>query len=71
MTCHYCSGSVNAQLDYRRVRGWEHKAPNRRGASDIVLREPFPQEIWACRGCVERLKRGVSLDQESLLGDAA
>lgn len=72
-TCVHCAAEINPQTDYRRVLAWERKAQSasRRGGSDIVLREPTGVDLWSCMFCIERLKRGVSVEQESLLGDAA
>ena len=68
--CVYCDCSVdpNANGTYTRVRGWERKAysASRRGGSDIVLRETTP-DVFACQFCVDKLKAGVNVSQESLL----
>jgi hypothetical protein len=68
--CYYCVNAIDPHhpTTYRRVMGWERKAlgASRKSGSDIVLREP--REEFACRTCIDRLKRGVSVDQGSLLG---
>jgi hypothetical protein len=68
--CVYCKRDVdpNQPYVYQRTIGWEHKAflASRRGGSDIVLREPVP-DVFACQFCVDKLKAGVSVAQESLL----
>lgn len=68
--CALCSLPLdpNSPDVWRRVRGWERRAPrasSRRGGSDIVLRELEPE--WACADCVRRLQRGVAVRQEALL----
>jgi hypothetical protein len=52
---------------YRRVTGWERKAAgqNRRGGSDIVLRQPLDE--LAHGFCVDRTRDGVNVNQETLV----
>lgn len=68
--CAYCHRGVdpNQPYVYQQVIGWEKKSvlSSRRGGSDIVLREPVP-DVFACQFCIEKLKAGVSVAQESLL----
>lgn len=68
--CVYCGRNVdpNQPYTYQRVSGWEHKAysASRRGGSDIVLREPVP-DMFACQFCIDKLKAGVNVAQETLL----
>ena len=68
--CVYCDCSVDPSANgtYTRVRGWERKgySETRRGGSDIVLREPVP-DTFACQFCIDKLKAGVNVSQESLL----
>ena len=64
MTCVYCKGPIDGSLDYRRVIGWERQR-SAGGTNAIALREP--QDEWACAECVRKLKRGVTLEQTSLL----
>ena len=69
-TCVYCGNVVdpnNANV-YQQVVGWERKAfgASRRGGSDIMLRGPVPN-VFACQFCIDKLKAGVSVAQESLL----
>ena len=68
--CTYCNLPLNpeSRLTYRRVQGWEHRAPAntpRKGGSDIVCREPLDE--FACDACVGKLRRGLSPDQGALL----
>jgi hypothetical protein len=51
----------------RRVVGIEVKAydPSRRGGSDIIHREPTGE--FVCGRCIERLRMGLSVHQDSLL----
>ena len=69
-TCTYCRTTVDPTDPgvYERVIGWERKAfqASRRGGSDIVLRERIP-DTFACQFCVDKLKAGVSVAQETLL----
>ena len=68
--CVYCHRTVdpNDPGVHQHVTGWERKAysASRRGGSDIVLRETTP-DVFACQFCVDKLKAGVSVAQESLL----
>ena len=68
--CVYCHTNVDpaANGTFTRVVGWERKgySETRRGGSDIVLREPVP-DVFACQFCVDKLKAGVNVSQESLL----
>jgi hypothetical protein len=67
--CNFCGFEVapGDGSTYQRVMGWERRAlePSRRGGSDIVLREQL--QVFACAGCVERLKSGLNVGQEALL----
>jgi len=53
---------------FQRVIGWERKSvlSSRRGGSDIVLREPVP-DVFSCQFCIERIRAGVNVSQETLL----
>ena len=68
--CVYCHHSVDPSDPgvYQRVIGWERKAfaASRRGGSDIVLRENMV-DTFACQFCVDKLKAGVNVSQETLL----
>jgi hypothetical protein len=71
MKCRYCSGTDC--VEYRLVSGWERKAQSasRRSGSDIVCRVPQHanngQPLWACKWCIQKLKRGVGVGQEELV----
>ena len=68
MTCTHCSTSLDATTAFTRVQGWEKRAnasTSRKGGSDITLRERLDEH--ACHRCVDRLKSGLSVEQESLL----
>ena len=67
--CVFCAAPVTDEQDFYRVIGWEHKATSasRKSGSDIVLRERVEPAEWACRWCIDKLKRGVSIGQDSLL----
>ena len=65
--CIYCKKhTINTHTDYQRIVGWQRKVhtSSRRGGSDIVLRET--REQWACRWCIEKLRRG-NIGQQELL----
>lgn len=68
--CVYCHTLVdpNDHGVYQRITGWEKKAFAfaRRGGSDIVLRESTP-DVFACQFCIDKLKAGVNVAQETLL----
>ena len=68
--CFYCRTHVDpaANGTFTRVIGWERKgySETRRGGSDIVLREPVA-DVFACQFCVDKLKAGVNVSQETLL----
>jgi hypothetical protein len=69
VSCFYCGEQVNPDdtNTYRRIQGWERKAvsASRRGGSDVVLREH--RDEFACMFCIDRLRRGVSTNQGSML----
>jgi len=75
VNCLYCKAPLDPDGPnvLRKVHAWEHKsqAASRRSGSDLVLREVYKPEVWACSGCVRKLRRGVALEQTSFLGDAA
>ncbi len=62
--CTFCDGPVSADRDYRKVVGWERNRAAG-GTNAIAAREP--QDEWACTTCIEKLKRGVTIEQQSLL----
>lgn len=62
--CTFCGNEVSANDDYRKVEGWERRRAAG-GANTITLREP--KDEWACKSCIDKLNRGISLDQGSLL----
>lgn len=66
--CIYCDEQVDDAIAYRRVLGWERKAPadtSRKGGSDIVLREQGDE--FACPLCITRLRSGLNVAQETLV----
>jgi hypothetical protein len=66
--CALCGQPVEptARTTFQRVSGWERKAlsASRKSGSDIVLREP--RDEFAHGHCVERVRSGVPVAQESL-----
>jgi len=62
--CVYCNRPVTIDHDYRKVIGWErHRSGG--GTNALAVREP--QDEWACSECVSKLKRGVTMEQTSLI----
>lgn len=64
--CAFCADVVDpaSERTYRAVRGWEH--PRVAGGTNaLALREPLDE--WACWSCIDRARRGLSPQQESLL----
>jgi hypothetical protein len=67
VNCTYCSTPVEFNTAYRRVQGWAKRAPSsssRRGGEDVSLREHLNE--WCCLTCHERLRSGLSDNQEAL-----
>jgi hypothetical protein len=62
--CVYCGAEIDAASDYRKIVGWE-RSRSAGGTNAVALREPTDE--WACRWCIERLKRGITAEQGSLL----
>jgi hypothetical protein len=65
-TCVYCGGSIDAEHDYHAIVGWE-KRRSGGGTNAIALRETAKPDRWACEDCINKLKRGVTPEQGSLL----
>ena len=68
-TCVYCGTFVdtNANGTYRRAVGWlpiKRFSGNKTGTNSLTL--PIRLDHWACAECVDRLKHGISPDQQSL-----
>jgi hypothetical protein len=63
-TCTFCDAEIDASRDYRRVHGWE-KYRVQGGTNALACREQ--EDKWACRTCIERMGRGISLDQGTLI----
>jgi hypothetical protein len=61
-----CGSDIDPATDFQQVVGWERitPPPSTKGKS---VHAQERKKIYACRWCIERLKRGISLDQESLL----
>lgn len=65
--CLYCGEPVEPgkELCYQGVSGWaEYK---RKGGGTNVIHGRKPKDLWACRWCVEKIKRGVAPGQVSLI----
>lgn len=68
VACTFCEAEVDDAVAYRRILGWERKAPgdtSRKGGSDITLREHGDE--FACSSCITRLRSGLNVAQESLV----
>jgi hypothetical protein len=65
--CVFCHDPIDATRDFRKVEGWERKAQaaSRRSGSDIKARRQL--DLWACRWCVQKVARGLSHAQGSLI----
>lgn len=55
---------IDPDRDYRRVIGWE-KRRDQGGTNALRGREPLGE--WACIFCVEKLAKGLTPGQHSLL----
>ena len=64
VTCHFCTRGVEERYAYQKVVGWERERAAG-GANQITLREP--QGVFACDGCIRKLKAGISTDQATLI----
>lgn len=65
LVCKFCSAPVDRKSGFRKVSGWERIERQGGGTNAVALREPT--EEFSCRGCIERLGRGISPEQGSLL----
>ena len=65
--CFYCGEPVvPRRSSWRRIHAWERKAGRaRKGGADVAAREYH--DLWACDRCVDRIRHGVGVRQESLL----
>lgn len=63
--CIDCGCEIDPKRDYRKVSGWERGQRTGGGTNAIALREPTDE--WRCRWCVEKLGRGISPEQGSLI----
>lgn len=64
--CVFCDDEivVTNNRHYQRVIGWERQR-SAGGTNHIVLRTPI--EVYACVECVDKLKSGISIGQQSLM----
>lgn len=65
--CSFCDRNdldPEAETTHRQVIGWEH--PRKQGGTNALsLRQP--QEVFCCNPCMEKMRRGLSPDQQPLL----
>lgn len=61
--CDLC-GVHPADLRYREVSGWEETRAQG-GANKIIARRDTGRR--ACRGCIEKVRRGLSIEQGTML----
>lgn len=63
--CFHCGIIIDTASTgvFQRITGWTKNRASG-GANQISLAERSPS--WACRGCIDRLRAGVSIDQEAL-----
>ena len=71
--CVYCAERLdsNAVGTYQRARGWVRvkRAGANQGVNALALSER--SHVFACSACIDKLKHGISIGQQSLfsLGD--
>lgn len=65
LTCKFCGDPVDKKSGFRRVSGWERIERPGGGTNAIAQREPT--EEFSCRACLDKLARGISPEQGSLL----
>lgn len=63
--CVFCERPIDVTRDYRKVSGWERG--HRPAGGTNAIRMPERSDTWACRGCVDRLGRGIAPEQTSLV----
>lgn len=66
--CHFCGSIIDtaAAGNFQRVTGWA-KIRHAGGLNNVWL--PERSLSWACRGCIDRLSAGVSIDQGALFDE--
>lgn len=66
MKCVFCGEEIpSIRVGYRKVTGWEHY---RDAGGTNALALPERHDEWACEHCIDRQRRGLSVEQQSLLG---
>jgi hypothetical protein len=70
--CQFCGKSINALTDYQDVSGQERiHRPDGAGGTNHVVHADRSSPRRSCSECVDRLKRGLSVGQESFAFDLA
>jgi hypothetical protein len=64
--CHFCGNEIDTRSHtaYRKKTGW---AQNRSGGGTNALALPEEHDEWACMICVDKKKRGIAIEQATLL----
>lgn len=65
LVCKFCAEPVDRKTGFRRVSGWERIERQGGGTNAVALRETT--EEFACKFCLDKLARGISAEQGSLL----
>ena len=62
--CVYCSAPINPERDYQGEKGWIKRRTQ--GGTNAV-RGMRLVDAWACSTCVDKVAKGISPRQDSLL----
>lgn len=65
LVCTFCEEPVDPQSGFRKVSGFERLHREGGGTNAVALRKP--EEVFACRWCIDKQGRGISPEQETLL----
>lgn len=71
--CAFCADRLHSNMRgtwQHVVGGWvpikRHGTDNQRGTNSLTL--PKMEHVYACEACIDKLKKGVPLGQQSLFG---
>lgn len=64
--CTFCGTEVDpyAHTTYQKESGWSHR---REGGGTNALALAQKHDEWACWTCIDKLKAGIPLEQQSLV----
>ena len=64
--CVHCGDELNPEAPgtWREVTGWVQA---RKGGGAHAIHDPKPTGRYACRFCIDLIRKGIGLDQGSLL----